>query len=89
VNKNMNEENILEATEAAETTEAKSVANESHQVPTIVDYKDVKFFSRYVSERGKIIPSRINGVSAKRQKNIANALKRARFLALMPFVAGS
>ena len=55
------------------------------QAPKI-DYKDVKLLSRYLSERGKIVPSRITAVSAKRQRELARAIKRARNLALLPFV---
>ena len=52
--------------------------------PTI-DYKDIKLLSRYVSEKGKIIPSRITGVSRKKQKELAKAIKRARFLSLISY----
>lgn len=52
-----------------------------------IDYRDVRMLQRYVSERGRIIPSRITGVSAKKQRELANAIKRARFMALMPYVA--
>ena len=52
--------------------------------PTI-DYKDLKLLSRYVSEKGKIVPSRITGVSRKKQKELARAIKRARFLSLMSY----
>jgi len=52
-----------------------------------IDYKDVKLLSRYVSEKGKIIPSRITSVSAKRQRELAKAIKRARYIALLPFSA--
>ena len=51
-----------------------------------IDYKDVKLLQRYVSERGKIVPSRITAVSAKKQRDLAKAIKRARFLALLPYV---
>jgi small subunit ribosomal protein S18 len=51
-----------------------------------IDYKDVKLLQRYVSERGKIVPSRITAVSAKKQRELAKAIKRARFLALLPHV---
>jgi small subunit ribosomal protein S18 len=51
-----------------------------------IDYKDVKLLSRYVSERGKIVPSRITAVSAKKQRELAQAIKRARHLALLPYV---
>ena len=50
-----------------------------------IDYKDVKLLQRYISERGKIIPSRITAVSAKKQRELARAIKRARFLALLPY----
>ena len=53
--------------------------------PTI-DYKDVRLLSRFLSERGKIVPSRITAVSAKKQRELAQAIKRARFLALLPYV---
>ena len=51
-----------------------------------IDYKDVRLLSRYVSERGKIVPSRITAVSNKSQRTLANAIKRARFMALLPYV---
>jgi len=54
--------------------------------PTI-DYKDVRMLGRFTSERGKILPSRITSVSAKKQRKLATAIKRARNLALMPYVA--
>ncbi len=52
-----------------------------------IDYKDVRQMQRYVSERGKIVPSRITAVSAKKQRELARAIKRARFLALLPYEA--
>ncbi len=51
-----------------------------------IDYKDVKLLQRYISERGKIVPSRITAVSTKKQRELANAIKRARFMALIPYV---
>lgn len=51
-----------------------------------IDYKDVRTLSRYVSERGKIMPCRISSVSTKKQRELAQAIKRARYLALMPYV---
>ena len=51
-----------------------------------IDYKDVRLLSRYISERGKIVPSRITAVSAKKQRELSNAIKRARFLGLLPYV---
>lgn len=52
-----------------------------------IDYKDVKLLQRFISERGKILPSRITSVSHKKQRVLAAAIKRARNLALLPFVA--
>ena len=51
-----------------------------------IDYKDVKLLQRYVSERGKIVPSRITAVSSIKQRELATAIKRARFLGLLPYV---
>lgn len=51
-----------------------------------IDWKDVKMLIRYISERGKIMPSRITAVSAAKQRELAQAIKRARFMALMPYV---
>lgn len=51
-----------------------------------IDYKDVRLMQRYLSERGKIVPSRITAVSAKKQRELARAIKRARFLGLLPYV---
>lgn len=51
-----------------------------------IDYKDVKQLGRFMSERGKIVPSRITAVSAKKQRELAQAIKRARFLALLPYL---
>lgn len=51
-----------------------------------IDYKDVKLLQRFISERGKIVPSRITAVSSKRQRELSRAIKRARFLALLPHV---
>lgn len=52
---------------------------------TEIDYKDVELLKNYVNETGKIIPSRITGTSAKFQRMLAEAIKRARFLALLPY----
>ncbi len=51
-----------------------------------IDYKDVRLLQRYISERGKIVPSRITAVSQKNQRALAQAIKRARFLGLLPYV---
>ena len=53
----------------------------------VIDYKDVNKLKRYVSERGKILPRRITGNCAKHQRALTTAIKRARHVALMPYVA--
>ncbi|MFT5445867.1 MAG: small subunit ribosomal protein S18 [Gammaproteobacteria bacterium] len=50
-----------------------------------IDYKDLNTLKAYVTETGKIVPSRITGTSAKYQRQLARAVKRARFLALLPY----
>ena len=50
-----------------------------------IDYKDVKTLMKYVTETGKMVPSRITGVSAKYQRMLSRAIKRARYLALLPY----
>jgi len=50
-----------------------------------IDYKDVPLLKGYISESGKIVPSRITGTKAKYQRQLSNAIKRARFLALLPY----
>ena len=51
-----------------------------------IDYKDVALLKKYISERGKILPRRITGTSAKHQRILTTAIKRARHLALIPYV---
>ena len=51
-----------------------------------IDYKDTKLLSRFISERGKIVPSRITAVSTKKQRELSQAIKRARHLALLPYL---
>lgn len=53
----------------------------------VIDYKDVARLRRYVSERGKILPRRMSGTCAKHQREVAQAIKRARHMALLPYVA--
>ena len=50
-----------------------------------IDYKDIRLLSRYLTEKGKIVPSRITGVSRKKQKELAKAIKRARFVSLISY----
>ena len=52
-----------------------------------VDYKDAEFLKKFLNEQGKILPRRITGTSLKFQRRVARAVKRARHLALLPFVA--
>ena len=52
---------------------------------TYIDYKDLNLLKQYVSESGKIVPNRITGTKAKYQRQLATAIKRARFLSLLPF----
>lgn len=54
-----------------------------------IDYKDEKLLQRFISEQGKIIPRRITGTSAKFQRQLTTAIKRARHLALLPYVSDS
>jgi small subunit ribosomal protein S18 len=50
-----------------------------------IDYKDLELLKQYISETGKIVPSRITGTSARYQRQLALAVKRARYLALLPY----
>lgn len=54
----------------------------------VVDYKDEKLLSRFLTERGKILPRRLTGVSARHQRQLATAIRRARYLALLPYIKG-
>jgi small subunit ribosomal protein S18 len=56
-------------------------------VPDYVDWKDVDYLKQFIPERGKIMPRRISGITAKDQRRIATAIKRARTMALLPFVS--
>jgi small subunit ribosomal protein S18 len=55
--------------------------------PAYVDYKDVELLKRFLNEQGKLLPRRITNVSARFQRQLTTAVKRARHLALIPFVA--
>lgn len=52
---------------------------------TSIDYKDINTLKNYVSENGKIVPSRISGTNARYQRQLSTAIKRARYLALIPY----
>ena len=53
-----------------------------------VDYKDDRLLARFITDNGKILPSRLSGVDARHQRQLAKAVKRARFLALIPYTRG-
>ena len=57
--------------------------------PVYIDYKDTEFLQRFINEQGKMLPRRVTDTSAKRQRSITKAIKRARHLALLPYVADS
>ena len=63
----------------------KSCPFSGKNAPTI-DYKDTRLLQTYMSERGKIVPSRITAVSAKKQRELSQAIKRARHLGLLPYL---
>ena len=63
------------------------MSNSKFREPAYVDYKDVELIKRYLNEQGKILPRRITNVSAKFQRQLTRAVKRARHVALIPFVA--
>lgn len=54
----------------------------------VIDYKDEKLLSRFISERGKILPRRLSGMTARHQRQLSVAIKRARYLALLPYIKG-
>jgi len=66
---------------------AKKVCRFTQNKIKYIDYKDVKLLQRYITEQGKIIPKRITGTSSKYQRELAIAIKRARHMALLPYVA--
>lgn len=59
--------------------------NQINESETKIDYKDIELLKDYITETGKIVPSRITGVSAKTQREICVAIKRARMVALLPY----
>jgi small subunit ribosomal protein S18 len=54
-----------------------------------VDYKDDRLLSRFIGETGKLLPSRLTGATARHQRQVAKAIKKARYLALLPYSKGS
>lgn len=69
-----------------EVSDVNSGVHERKTEP-VIDYKDVRFLQKYISEKGKIIPRRVSSMPLKRQRALAKAIKRARILALLPFVS--
>ena len=55
----------------------------------VLDYKDERTLTRFTTDRGKILPARLSGMCARHQRQLATAVKRARYLALMPYVRGA
>ena len=80
------------ATEGADAGAKKSFFKRRKSCPfsgkdaQAIDWKDIRTLGRYVSERGKMMPSRITSVSQKKQRELAQAIKRSRYMALMPYV---
>ena len=66
---------------------SKSCPLSGKDAPTI-SYKNLNLLRRYITEKGKILPSRVTQVSTKKQKKLSSAIKRARYLALLPYVSG-
>jgi len=57
-----------------------------HDKNAVIDYKDVKLMEQFITDRGKILPRRVTGTCARHQRGVAQAIKRARIIALIPFV---
>lgn len=82
-----NETEIKYLTPIAVETQRKKYCRFKKSGIKYIDYKDADFLLKFVNEQGKILPRRITGTSKKYQKKVAQAVKRARHLALMPYVA--
>lgn len=70
-----------------EIVKTKKVCRFTENKVKYIDYKDVKLLQRYITEQGKIIPKRITGTSARYQRELSVAIKRARHMALLPYVS--
>jgi small subunit ribosomal protein S18 len=64
----------------------RKVCRYCHDKNARIDYKDVKMVEQFITDRGKILPRRVTGICAKHQRGVALAIKRARIIALIPFV---
>lgn len=69
----------------ARNVRRKKICRFSSEDGSQIDYKDLDMLSDYITETGKIVPSRITGTSAKYQRQLCTAIKRARYIALLPF----
>ena len=83
--KKSSSENILVNVEDSQKIIPNIYNMQSQKNSPAIDYKDIRLLTRYVSEKGKMIPSRITNVSSKKQKQLSKAIKRARFLSLMSY----
>jgi small subunit ribosomal protein S18 len=70
-----------------EQPKTKKVCRFTQNHVTYIDYKDVKMLQKFITEQGKIIPKRITGTSSKYQRELSIAIKRARHMALLPYVS--
>lgn len=70
-----------------EVNKTKKVCRFTQNKIKYIDYKDVKLLQKFITEQGKIIPKRITGTSSKYQRELALAIKRARHMALLPYVS--
>jgi small subunit ribosomal protein S18 len=70
-----------------EISKVKKVCRFTQNNVKYIDYKDVKLLQKYITEQGKIIPKRITGTSSKYQRELSVAIKRARHMALLPYVS--
>lgn len=85
MNDNNKTENQNLKTKRRITFRRKKVCPFSIKNPPEINYKDIKLLQKYISERGRIIPKRITGVSSKAQRKLSQSIKIARFLALLPY----
>ena len=82
-----NYNDITSLTPVAVDTKRKKYCRFKKHLIKYIDYKDADFLLKFVNEQGKILPRRITGTSSKYQRKVAQAIKRARHLSLMPYVA--
>ncbi|MDR3126661.1 MAG: 30S ribosomal protein S18 [Rickettsiales bacterium] len=66
-----------------------ALRRKANPITSAIDYKDVRLLRKFITERGKIIPRRISGTTAHGQRQLSTAIKRARYMALLPYVANN